>query len=274
MVVLPASIQEVGFHAFYSVWHVWFKGTESQWNSLYFDGTDSSALNRKPVHFNCTGNEFKTEVIAATCTVNGYTQYSCTVCKEIRQTDPTEAPGHSYGAWYVAKEATHASKGLERRDCNNCDHYKSKDIPIQPHTDKNNDSICDGCGSFFCATHKEQTITGTAATCTEDGLTDGKKCSVCNTILQAQDIIPASGHSYDPESKICTLCGEKEQQPEASTPATTPSWEPIGTMPTTQSGAALSDEEVKTNPIVIVLIVAAAVTVIGGTTLVLIKKKK
>ena len=124
------------------------------------------------------------------------------------------------------------------------------------------------------ATHKEQTITGTAATCTEDGLTDGKKCSVCNTILQAQDIIPASGHSYDPESKICTLCGEKEQQPEASTPATTPSWEPIGTLPTPQSGAASSDEEVKTNPIVIVLIVAAAVTVIGGTTLVLIKKKK
>ena len=211
LVVLPASIQEVGFHAFYSVWHVWFKGTESQWNSLYSDGTDSSALNRKPVHFNCTGNEFKTEVIAATCTVNGYTQYSCTVCKEIRQTDPTEAPGHSYGAWYVAKEATHASKGLERRDCNNCDHYKSKDIPIQPHTDK---------------------------------------------------------------SKICTLCGEKEQQPEASTPATTPSWESIGTLPTPQSGAASSDEEVKTNPIVIVLIVAAAVTVIGGTTLVLIKKKK
>ena len=53
-----------------------------------------------------------------------------------------------------------------------------------------------------------------------------------------------------------------------------PSWEPIGILPTPQSDAASSDEEVKTNPIVIVLIVAAAVTVIGGTTLVLIKKKK
>lgn len=271
---LPASIKTIGSQAFYAVWHVWFKGTESQWNSIYFDQMDSGALNRKPVHFNCTGNELKTEVIKPTCTVNGYTQYTCTICKEYCHRNVVRAPGHSYGAWYVAKEATFASKGIERRDCKNCGQYESKDIPMKTHTDKNNDSICDDCGSKFCTTHTEELLPGKSATCTQDGLTEGKKCSNCDAILQAQEIIPASGHNYDPETHVCSLCGEKEQQPEASTPTTTPSWETIGTLPATQSGAAPSDREVKINPIVIILIVVAMVAVAGGVTVVLIKKKK
>lgn len=34
------------------------------------------------------------------------------------------------------------------------------------------------------------------ATCTENGLTDGVKCSVCNATLTVQKIIPAIGHDY------------------------------------------------------------------------------
>ena len=282
IVVLPASMESIGTNAFYAVWHILFKGTENQWNSLCPNGPDFIATSGETVHFGCTGNEIKSEVVAPTCTAVGYTQYTCTICKEYCQRNLTDATGHSYSAWYVAKEATHASKGMERRDCKNCNHYESKDIPIQSHTDQNNDTICDGCGSFFCATHTEQTITGTAATCTQDGLTDGKKCSVCDTLLQAQEVIPASGHHYGDwttttegsKERICELCGEKEQQAETSTPTTTPSWETIGTLPTTQSGAASSDEEVKKNPVVIVLIFLAAGAVAGGAAAVLIKKKR
>jgi hypothetical protein len=35
-----------------------------------------------------------------------------------------------------------------------------------------------------------------AATCTETGLTEGKKCSVCGEILVAQEEIAAKGHSF------------------------------------------------------------------------------
>ena len=42
--------------------------------------------------------------------------------------------------------------------------------------------------------HQEVIIKGIQASCTEDGLTDGKKCSVCNEILEEQQIIPAAGH--------------------------------------------------------------------------------
>ncbi len=42
--------------------------------------------------------------------------------------------------------------------------------------------------------HVEETILGKAATCNEDGLTDGAKCSVCNEVLKEQEVIKASGH--------------------------------------------------------------------------------
>ena len=34
---------------------------------------------------------------------------------------------------------------------------------------------------------------GKEATCVEDGLTEGKRCSVCGIILEAQETIPAKG---------------------------------------------------------------------------------
>ena len=35
-----------------------------------------------------------------------------------------------------------------------------------------------------------------SATCTRDGLTEGKHCSVCGTVLTAQEEVPAKGHAY------------------------------------------------------------------------------
>ena len=56
--------------------------------------------------------------------------------------------------------------------------------------------------------HVEEKIPGKAPTCEEDGLTEGVKCADCGEILVAQDVIPATGHSY--EEHFCTVCGEKE----------------------------------------------------------------
>ena len=42
--------------------------------------------------------------------------------------------------------------------------------------------------------HTEETIPGTPATCTQSGLTDGKKCSECGEILLPQEVIPATDH--------------------------------------------------------------------------------
>ena len=78
-----------------------------------------------------------------------------------------------------------------------------------------------GCTPKECA-HQEETIAGVAATCTEKGLTEGKKCSICQEILVAQEEIAALGHTEEKfEGKAptctedgmvaythCTVCGE------------------------------------------------------------------
>ena len=69
--------------------------------------------------------------------------------------------------------------------------------------------------------HTEQVIPGKAATCTEAGLTEGKKCTTCGAVIVAQQTIPAKGHTEQvipgkaatcteaglTEGKKCTTCG-------------------------------------------------------------------
>ncbi|MBQ4065110.1 MAG: hypothetical protein IJD10_03315, partial [Clostridia bacterium] len=45
-------------------------------------------------------------------------------------------------------------------------------------------------------------------TCTEQGLTDGEKCEVCQAVLVSQSAIPALGHTYDNACDgDCNVCG-------------------------------------------------------------------
>ena len=53
------------------------------------------------------------------------------------------------------------------------------------------------------AGHKEVTVEGYAATCTETGLTAGKKCSVCGVTTVAQEEIPKLGHLDENKDHIC-----------------------------------------------------------------------
>mgnify|MGYP006353396357 FL=1 len=59
------------------------------------------------------------------------------------------------------------------------------------------------------ALHVERILEEKEPTCTEDGCTEGKYCSVCNTIIVAQEVIPAKGHTY--EEGECINCGNKQE---------------------------------------------------------------
>ena len=59
--------------------------------------------------------------------------------------------------------------------------------------------------------HTEEVVAGKDATCTEAGLTEGKKCSVCGTVLVKQEEIPATGHEY--VDGVCH-CGAEEPKVE------------------------------------------------------------
>ena len=50
-----------------------------------------------------------------------------------------------------------------------------------------------------------------APTCTATGLTEGKHCSVCGTVLVEQEVVSMVAHNY--VDGVCTECGEPEPQP-------------------------------------------------------------
>ena len=79
-----------------------------------------------------------------------------------------------------------------------------------------------GCtldSSNACA-HVEEILAGKEATCTEAGLTEGKKCSTCGDILVEQTEIPALGHDWnavlahdaDNHWSTCTRCEETKDK--------------------------------------------------------------
>lgn len=67
--------------------------------------------------------------------------------------------------------------------------------------------------------HTEETIPAVPATCTTAGKTEGKKCSVCSEVLEAQQEVPATGqHTWGEWSKVddtnhkrtCSVCQSVE----------------------------------------------------------------
>ena len=73
------------------------------------------------------GHDYKSVVTVPTCTEQGYTTYTC-ACGDSYVDDYVDAAGHSFGDWTVTKAPTSTEKGIERRDCANCDHYETREI--------------------------------------------------------------------------------------------------------------------------------------------------
>ncbi len=162
----------------------------------------------------------------ATCTEDGLTDGTkCSVCGEVLVAQQViHALGHELDNGTVTTEPTCTETGSKTYTClrEGCDHNYTKEIPATGHIDDNGDYICDNCGENLCTEHIEEVIHGYDATCTEDGLTDGKKCSICGEILVAQEVIPATGHTeeiisgYDAtctedgltDGVQCSICGE------------------------------------------------------------------
>ena len=195
----------------------------------------------------------------ATCETNGIKERFCD-CGE-KQTNDIYSTGHSFGAWTVVEEATCVAEGSKKRECQ-CGEYEvlminklnthtevvdsavepsciktgltegkhcsvcntvlveQTEIPIVAHTytDKY-DASCNLCGferNPDCRHDNTVTIPGKAATCTETGLTDGKKCAKCGETVVPQTAIKAKGHTkgtwITDKPATCTTEGEKHQE--------------------------------------------------------------
>ena len=118
----------------------------------------------------------------ATCTGVGIKTYTCTAdgCTTPTATKTEDIPvlGHIWDEGSVTTPATCTATGVKTYTCTreDCEGTKTEDIPALGHT--------------------SEVIPAKAATCTEKGLTAGSKCSVCDTILVAQEFTDPLGHSW------------------------------------------------------------------------------
>ena len=198
----------------------------------------------------------KVEGKAATCTEPGLTDgEKCSVCgKTITEQTETPALGHDWGAWEETEKATCTENGKETRTCQRegCGETETRVTEKAAHTpaeavtentvaatcetDGSHDEVvyCSVCGHEIsrvnvidkAAGHKAEKVEGKAATCTEPGLTDGEKCSVCGKTITEQTETPALGHDWG-EWKVtvkptytstgeakreCARCGATEEK--------------------------------------------------------------
>ena len=94
--------------------------------------------------------------------------------------------GHDH-TWYEANRvnATCLNNGYIENICTECDEITYEGIAATGHIEVIDVAI--------------------EPTCDKTGLTEGKHCSVCDMVLDAQKFVETKGHSY--ENDICNVCG-------------------------------------------------------------------
>lgn len=95
---------------------------------------------------------------------------------------------HQFGEWKTIKEPKCAETGSEERVCE-CGEKQSRSIPAKGH--------------------KEEVVAAVEATCTETGLTEGTRCTVCGEIVKVQEEVPAKGHVEKLVTDTEPTCTEK-----------------------------------------------------------------
>ena len=168
--------------------------------------------------------------IDATCTENAKAGEMCSVCgapKGNMEEVPGTATGHSLVLDTTNpsyKAVTCTEDGLNTMKCSKCDYTKDEEVRANGHDWKDsedpNDLVeadCENAAGIkqYCTKcdatqvnpfegelavpakgHKGVEIPAVPATCTAGGKSAGKKCSVCNKVLEAPTDTPALSHEY------------------------------------------------------------------------------
>ena len=157
------------------------------------------------------------QVVAPTCTSEGYTIYECNEVPGLTyKGDFTDKTPHTYDEGVVTKEATIYEKGVKTFTCSACGDTYTEDIPMVEKTWHKGDTVAPTCteqGYTLYICDQDATLTENrdfvdaldhdwgegvvtkAATCTEDGV----KTFTCQNDKSHTytEVIPATGHDYD-----------------------------------------------------------------------------
>ena len=65
-------------------------------------------------------HNYSSNIVSPTCTEQGYTQYTCSICGHHYSKDIVAEKGHTAGAWKTVKEPTTSKTGLKEQRCTVC----------------------------------------------------------------------------------------------------------------------------------------------------------
>jgi len=206
-VTIPDSVTSIGAYAFYncdSLIDVYYAGTEEKWNNIsighYNDDLKDATIHHNHIH---DYSVIKPVVIAATCTKDGYIEYTCAYGETYSQIIPVL--GHDFSNPVETSQPTCDQEGHTGPGCSRCD-------AIRP------DTVVDALGHSIVA------VPALDPTCTKDGHGIGTRCQRCEKYMKTPEVKPALGHKYGKwtvlkeatatatgsKQRVCSRCGKKE----------------------------------------------------------------
>ncbi|NLG25711.1 MAG: hypothetical protein GX558_10170 [Clostridiales bacterium] len=213
-----------------------FPGNVAYWRCevcfKFFSDEGMTPLNPLKIILPPTGHALeKVAGVPATCTENGMKEHwVCANCGDLFVKGPLgvpkkvnagelviQSPGHQYGQKIEGVAPTCTASGYrDHWQCSVCDKYfikvESRRGGHGGHGGHGRDRYSEVPWSeieLAKLPHTEVIDAAVAATCTATGLTEGKHCSVCETILVAQEVTPKLGHNYKVKETVKPTCTEK-----------------------------------------------------------------
>ena len=193
------------------IWGDWQTVTESTCTSQGVQTRSCTACGAsETVDKALAEHSYTSEIIPPTCVDGGYTIYTCTVCGDVYEGEPTEPLGHSFGDWQTVVDSTCTEKGSKTRTCTVCNLTENGDIAEKGHS-YNTEVIAPSCTEGGCTVYTcsvcEHTYTDDETSATghsfdewaTDASTHTEKCSVCKALGES------GNHIYDGNGQ-CTVC--------------------------------------------------------------------
>lgn len=127
-----------------------------------------------------TGHNYQvSKKVDATCTADGYDVYTCSNCKDTYTKTTQQKLGHDFNKKIDHKDSTCTVKGFDLYQCSRCNETKKTELAL--------------------VDHNYQLTKTVKATCTADGYKE-YSCSMCNKSYQEK--LPKTGHDYDMNTEV------------------------------------------------------------------------
>ena len=127
-----------------------------------------------------TGHNYQvSKKVDATCTADGYDVYTCSNCKDSYTKTTQKKLGHDFCKKIDHKDSTCTVKGFDLYQCSRCNETKKTELVL--------------------VDHNYQLTKTVKATCTADGYKE-YTCSMCNKSYQEK--LPKTGHDYDMNTEV------------------------------------------------------------------------